>query len=94
MAQRDVVQFVYRNHRGEVAIRTVRPIRVWFGSTAWHPEAQWLLEVFDLDKQQTRDYAMAGVLSPWFVYDELGLGDGAPQKWVKKWEAEGGGQSG
>jgi predicted DNA-binding transcriptional regulator YafY len=61
----DIVQFEYRNHRGEEATRTVRPIRLWFGSTAWHPEPQWLLECFDLDKQATRDYAMSGVLSPW-----------------------------
>jgi hypothetical protein len=39
----------------------VRPIRLWFGSTAWHSEPQWLMECFDLDRMGTRDYAMAGV---------------------------------
>ena len=57
----DVVQFYYVNHRGEHALRTCRPIRIWFGSTAWHREAQWMLEGFDLDKNATRDYAMSGM---------------------------------
>lgn len=62
----DIATVSYRNHRGEVADRLIRPIRVWFGSTAYHPEPQWHLEVFDLGKQATRDYAMAGILS-WSV---------------------------
>lgn len=57
----DIVQFHYINHRGELALRTVRPIRIWFGSTAWHRDPQWLLECFDIDKQATRDYAMSGM---------------------------------
>ncbi len=61
----DLVRFRYRNHRGEEAERRVRPIRLWFGSTSWHPSPQWLLEGFDLDRQATRDYAMANMISPW-----------------------------
>jgi hypothetical protein len=61
----DIVQFEYVNHRGERATRTVRPIRLWFGSTAFHPEPGWLLECFDLDRMATRDYSMAGMVSPW-----------------------------
>lgn len=60
-----IVQFTYRNYKGITALRTVRPIRLWFGSTAYHPEAQWLLEAFDLDRQETRDFAMTGMLSGW-----------------------------
>lgn len=37
------VTLTYRNWRGEVAERTIIPRRVWFGSTEWHPEPQWLL---------------------------------------------------
>lgn len=32
----DLVSFTYFNHKGEHAQRRVRPIRIWFGSTAWH----------------------------------------------------------
>lgn len=57
----NLVQFTYTNHRGETSLRKILPIRLWFGSTAWHPDPQWLLEGFDLDKQATRDFAMEGV---------------------------------
>jgi predicted DNA-binding transcriptional regulator YafY len=61
----DVVRFKYRNHRGEEAIRTVRPIRIFYGCTAWHPEAQWLCECWDLEREATRDFAMSNMLSGW-----------------------------
>jgi hypothetical protein len=57
----DIVEVLYTNHRGETEWRTVRPIRLWFGSTGWHPTAGWLMECFDLGKQATRDYAMSGI---------------------------------
>jgi hypothetical protein len=52
------------NHRQEVRIRHISPIRVWFGSTAWHPQPQWMMEVFDIEKRARRDYAMSGLFSP------------------------------
>lgn len=60
-----LTSFQYVNHRGEVAYRLVRPIRIWFGSTVWHPEPQWFLEGFDLERMETRDYAMASMVGPW-----------------------------
>jgi hypothetical protein len=60
-----VVTFLYRNHRGEVAWRRIIPIRIWFGCTAWHREAQWLLEAVDLDKQSKRDFDTSSILTPW-----------------------------
>lgn len=54
----EVVSLVYRNHRGEVATRRLRPKHIWFGSTEWHREPQWLLEAFGLDKQAVRDFAL------------------------------------
>lgn len=61
--KRDLVYVRYINHRGETACRLVRPIRLWFGSTAWHPEPQWLMECFDVQKGETRDFAMSNVLT-------------------------------
>ena len=54
----------YRNYRGEVAVRTVRPLRLWFGSTEYHPEDQWLLDVWDEDKGAERTYALSGFVNP------------------------------
>lgn len=63
-ADMNLVTFKYRNHRGEEEVRRVLPIRIWHGSTAWHPHPQLLMEAFCLDKQATRDFAMSGLLSP------------------------------
>ena len=59
-----LVTFRYKNHAGEEADRRVRPIRLWFGATAHHREAQWFLEAFCLDRQATRDFALSGLLGP------------------------------
>lgn len=56
--------FQYKNHRGEVAARVVFPISVRFGTTEWHPEAQWLLRAFDRDKQAEREFAMRDINPP------------------------------
>ncbi|WP_287176466.1 hypothetical protein [Mesorhizobium sp.] len=55
------LQFAYTNHRGESGRRRVVPIRVWFGSTNWHPTQQWFLRALDLDKDEERDFAFADV---------------------------------
>ena len=56
----------YKNWRGEVAVRTIIPQRVYWGSTEWHPEEQWLLEVIDIDTHVMRVFAMADV-QEWFI---------------------------
>lgn len=48
----------YTNYRGETATRQIRPVRLWFGSTEWHPEPQWLLTAVDMGKGELRDFAM------------------------------------
>ena len=53
-----VVTFNYLNYRRSQAHRRVGIISVWFGSTEWHPEPQWLLHGIDLEKMETRDFAM------------------------------------
>ena len=53
------IHVLYRNHRGEVATREILPIKVYWGSTEYHPENQWLLECFDVEKEARRDFALA-----------------------------------
>jgi WYL domain len=52
------VRLTYTNWRGETSERTITPLRVYYGSTDWHPEPQWLLRAFDHDKQAERDFAL------------------------------------
>lgn len=54
----DVLRILYENWRGEVAWRRIRPIRVWYGSTEWHPSAQWFMLALDLDKDELRDFSL------------------------------------
>jgi predicted DNA-binding transcriptional regulator YafY len=62
LGQSAVVIIRYTNYRGETAERRIVPICIRFGSTEWHPEEQWLLEAFDLDRDATRAFALKDVL--------------------------------
>lgn len=55
------ITFGYVNWRGEVGMRRVRPLALWFGSTKYHPKPQWLLKGLDLDKEELRDFAMTNI---------------------------------
>jgi hypothetical protein len=52
------LEFAYTNWRGERSNRRVQPIRLYHGSTEWHPDPQWLLEAVDLDKGEVRAFAV------------------------------------
>ncbi|OCC05084.1 hypothetical protein BA190_09215 [Labrys sp. WJW] len=52
------ITFTYMNWRGEVGERNAVPISIHYGATEWHPEPQWLMRAFDLDKQAERDFAL------------------------------------
>lgn len=47
----------YTNYRGETARRVIIPIRFWWGSTEWHPQEQWMLSAWDVEKNARRDFA-------------------------------------
>lgn len=51
----------YRNWRGEVAPRVIRPYRFWWGATSFHPEPQWLLHGMDVERGVERDFCVAGM---------------------------------
>jgi len=56
------ISFVYKNWRGETALRTVLPIKLWYGHTDWHPQHQWLLKAIDLEKNEERDFALEDIV--------------------------------
>jgi predicted DNA-binding transcriptional regulator YafY len=57
----DDVTIDYTNHRGERFTRTIRPVRIWFGQTEWHPQRQWLLEAHDYSRDGLRNFALSEV---------------------------------
>lgn len=56
----------YTNYRGETAVRTIMPIRAYWGSNEYHQQEQWLLEVWDVERQAVRVYALKDI-HEWFV---------------------------
>jgi predicted DNA-binding transcriptional regulator YafY len=55
------VAIVYRNHRGETWTRRIIPQRIWYGRTEWHPEEQWMLDAYDLERAAMRSFAMQDI---------------------------------
>jgi predicted DNA-binding transcriptional regulator YafY len=53
----------YTNYRGETADRVIVPRTIWFGSTEYHKEPQWLLKAYDEGKADERDFAMRDISS-------------------------------
>ena len=60
-----VLQFLYRNYKGNVAIRNVVHPQVEWGVSDWYNDGKptWLLTAFDLDKQATRGFALDHIIS-------------------------------
>ena len=48
--------------KAKKAVRRVRPIELWYGKTEWHPEEQWLLKAWDLDKDAERNFAWKDII--------------------------------
>jgi predicted DNA-binding transcriptional regulator YafY len=55
------VTFTYKNYRGEISVRRVRPIRISFESNEYHSERQWILHGFDINKVDDRTFTMADI---------------------------------
>lgn len=62
------VKIDYVNWRGEQYVRSVEPQSIWFGSTRWHPEKQWLMKARGEDGA-LKDYAMKDIKS-WHEQDQ------------------------
>jgi len=51
----------YKNYRGETSERKIIPLEISLGKTEYHKETQWLLQVWDLDKEDYRTYALKDI---------------------------------
>ena len=56
------LKFKYLNWEKKTAIRTVKPIKIWYGKTQFHTHKQWFLKALDLDKKEERDFAMKDII--------------------------------
>ena len=55
------VIILYTNWKGDTSYRNIVPKSVEFKSTEWHPEEQWILNAFDVDKQADRGFALKDI---------------------------------
>lgn len=53
----------YTNWKGVRAKRLIIPRRIVFGTTEYHPNSQWLLEALDVQKGESRTFAMRDIHS-------------------------------
>ena len=56
------IKVKYKNWKGEIGIRTIIPQQIHYGCTDYHKENQWLMDVFDVDKDALRTYALMDIL--------------------------------
>lgn len=59
---RKVVVIRYTNYRGETAVRRIIPRHIHFTTSEWHPEPQWVIEAYDLDREAERSFAVKDIL--------------------------------
>lgn len=59
--QPDEVRILYTNYRGETSWRRINPQQCHYGSNDWHPQAQWLLHAWDVEKQKYLTFALLGI---------------------------------
>jgi len=57
----ETVTFIYKNYKGVVASRKVKPIKIWYGTTQWYKEKQWLVWGYDYHKNDYRDFALKDI---------------------------------
>ena len=58
-----IVNVLYTNWEGKTGMRKIIPSKIWFGSTDYHKEEQWLLDALDVDKNVMRSFAMKDIKS-------------------------------
>lgn len=56
-----LVKIDYTNYKGEHSIRNIRPIFVSWNANEWHPKPQWMMIVWDYDRNGFRCFAMESV---------------------------------
>ncbi len=58
-----VLTLLYKNWKGQTSIRKVQPIgNMYWGQTEYYKQDQWLFDVWDLDKDAPRTYAMNHII--------------------------------
>ena len=55
------VTILYTNYKGETRYREIIPKSIEYKSTDWHKEEQWILNAFDIEKNDNRGFAIKDI---------------------------------
>jgi hypothetical protein len=55
---RQTIMVHYKNWKGTIRTREIRPVRVEWGASEWHPEQQWLLIAVDMEDGKQKMFAL------------------------------------
>ena len=55
------VTILYTNYKGETRYREIIPKSIEYKSTDWHKEEQWILNAFDIEKNDDRGFAIKDI---------------------------------
>lgn len=69
----ELAKIYYTNYKGERGYRIVLPLEIRHGMTDWHPEPQWFIQAFDLEKRALRLFTLHDI-SDWLPVGELDAG--------------------
>lgn len=61
MKESKTVTVIYTNYKNRTSVRKIIPKDIYFGHAEWYPEEQWLMTVYDVDKQAERIFAMKNI---------------------------------
>ena len=64
MDQDVLTLFKYKNWKGKVSDRNIHgdSIKIYYGNVEWHDGSQWLMEAFDIDKNDIRHFALKDII--------------------------------
>ena len=51
----------YTNYRGETSTRRIFPVKLYWGTSPYHLQPQWLLKAIDVEKDLYRDFAVCSI---------------------------------
>ncbi len=69
MKEKQQIKILYTNYKGETKVRTIIQKSLQFLSTEWHPEEQWCLIAYDLEKDAERTFACKDIKAWWVDND-------------------------
>lgn len=58
------LKFTYKNWKGEVSERRIdtHSVKIYYGEVEWHQGEQWLMEAYDVAKQDFRTFAIRDII--------------------------------